>query len=1060
LAEVLPPLNLSRPTVGTFTAVLYEQVLTAAEAGNVFTLTVSSGDEERVFFFTRGAILFLASGATGSEVLARSIVGKELLPKSQVDELTVRACMDGPLLQEILAKEHILRPETILNLVEDVVEDHLLEVVLWDRALYEIVPGNPPGRLYERDAPSVRLSTSANAVIARVRPRIQEVTAVSVSLGSFRSTVRRAPGAAPDTSTERRRASVLGHVTDAPRTVKEVLDATRMDGLWALSAAQALVGLVADGQITLDKAPAERVPAEELSKAAEIEHVLDSFVNGLLARMHLAKLYEKGLDPEKAALQYRGIADEHLANDRNSDGLGALRESLRLQPKDLGARELLVKALRTANQVQEAAREAIALGRDLIELGFPGRARNAFNLALEIVPGSIDALWLVAGLLSRLGYPEDSARCYSEIAERAEKAGEPGRALAARQACVAIGEKHPAVKLTLKDLTGFDVKALAAARAARESVGFIASLFGRGLGDESLERLDRIRAVVLSPPALVLASLVVLAATLAWGTYELLARRAYEAAASRALVEIGAGHFEDARAAVHDFQSTWARSRSGPLGDALEADIDEEERFVHERASARDAREAERLEKEGRFDLALEHWRIALPGAEAKKRPSIEEGMGRCEARSRQVREVLVEGRQLVKRGRWKDANELLVTNLIKTPWLRSAGDVKIPYRVETVPTGARVTQDGVLQEGTTPLVLERAPVPGTLTFERAGCDPLTVPVDALPPWPVVVLLPPSPLWRASGVSAANVPLVAGELVIASGSDRSATAVGAVDGSVRWRVPLGVFGETDLAPIRLDALTVLVRASSGTVVALDLATGTERWRRETTPPPLGGLGGQPCAVPGGVLFREGPRDLACLAANGDRRWTINLDEDALSAPATSGDLALVATEHGVEAVKIASGERAWIARLPQRPVTAPVQEPSGSILVAMEPDDLVHLDRDGQLLRVEHETTGSSMSTSLDADDRRVVFGSANGVLVSQDSAGPGFRVELSKKPVRWVRSAARELVVASDGFEILALDSRGRTLWRQPAEDPCPASADDARVYFGTRRGLAAFNR
>ena len=56
--------------IGTFTISFYRKVLENVIAGNVCSLTVSNGDNERVFFFTRGAILFLAVSARGRGLLA------------------------------------------------------------------------------------------------------------------------------------------------------------------------------------------------------------------------------------------------------------------------------------------------------------------------------------------------------------------------------------------------------------------------------------------------------------------------------------------------------------------------------------------------------------------------------------------------------------------------------------------------------------------------------------------------------------------------------------------------------------------------------------------------------------------------------------------------------------------------------------------------------------------------------------------------------------------------------------------------------------------------------
>jgi eukaryotic-like serine/threonine-protein kinase len=63
------------------------------------------------------------------------------------------------------------------------------------------------------------------------------------------------------------------------------------------------------------------------------------------------------------------------------------------------------------------------------------------------------------------------------------------------------------------------------------------------------------------------------------------------------------------------------------------------------------------------------------------------------------------------------------------------------------------------------------------------------------------------------------------------GSDASVRALSAADGSQRWAAPL--YSPTDGSPPALTADSVVVTDQSGTVYALDRATGTERWRFAT-----------------------------------------------------------------------------------------------------------------------------------------------------------------------------------------------------------------------------------
>src|SRR5437588_2216525 len=154
-------MTFSRPQQGPFSLPLYRQVLEKVVEGNVFTLTVSTGDEERVFFFTRGAILFLAVGTSGGEVVGRKILAKGLLAPKKLDAALERASANAPL-QEVVREDMILDAKVVASLVEETIEDHLLELMLWEGslALYDLVPGNPPPRLHESKT-RVRLSVGS-----------------------------------------------------------------------------------------------------------------------------------------------------------------------------------------------------------------------------------------------------------------------------------------------------------------------------------------------------------------------------------------------------------------------------------------------------------------------------------------------------------------------------------------------------------------------------------------------------------------------------------------------------------------------------------------------------------------------------------------------------------------------------------------------------------------------------------------------------------------------------------------------------------------------------------
>jgi outer membrane protein assembly factor BamB len=78
-------------------------------------------------------------------------------------------------------------------------------------------------------------------------------------------------------------------------------------------------------------------------------------------------------------------------------------------------------------------------------------------------------------------------------------------------------------------------------------------------------------------------------------------------------------------------------------------------------------------------------------------------------------------------------------------------------------------------------------------------------------------------------------------LVEARAGTGHVAALGTSDGHVRWRADLGAESLRDSERVWLDAGTLIVQATSGTVIGLDVETGRERWRYRPTAPRLGSV---------------------------------------------------------------------------------------------------------------------------------------------------------------------------------------------------------------------------
>ena len=913
------------------------------------------------------------------------------------------------------------------GLVEEVIEDHLLEVAFWD-GLYDVNPGNPPTRLYDKDVSAVRLSTGLKPLLARVRPRVHEVPAILASFGgSVRNRVRRAVALSGQVS--RDETLLLETLGDGSRPIRDVLDDAIRRGVPAGSAAGSLASLVRSHAVALERVAAEVSVAEDRAEAQKIEGSFELFVNRLLARSHLARIYERIEEKDKAAEQYRGIADEHLARNNVDDGLSALRHVLELAPQDLEVRELVVKVLQGANRLGEAAREAVDLGRLLITVGLPGRARNAFELALKLVPGSMSVLWMLGGLLGALGYTQDAVRVYEEIAERSKTAGDEPAAIAALQQILAIDPRNSKALAALHRYSGY-----ARALVVRYATAGIA--------------------------------LAVLAVILAFGSYEIFALDAWKKVRDETIwPAVDARKFDIAREAAEGHARRWELSWTSTLARRLKTRIDEEADAAREQAFARDVRAARELDKAGKVPQAFEVWQRVRETQNPERKKLVETAIALDEERLKRANAGLAEARKLLEAKVVERAHGMFVETIGQAPWLLGDPAVKIPCRIDSVPRGARVWVGAASYPDPTPLVIEKTSTAASIRFDVRGRESWTQTLEALPPWPFLAFLPLRPIWRTSAVAASSRPCLARDVVVAAGTDRLVSAVSRADGKVLWSRSLGVFGESELSPTLVGADLIAVRTVSGEVVALELATGAVRWRRAVALPPLDAdpWTASPVGAPAGVVVREGARGLVLLGArDGATVWTAQTRTDPLGAPAVSGELVALACGRSIEGFALADGKARWAPRLGGLTITAVAPVGAAGFAVALEPDDVARIDKVGNVAWTSRGVTGSRPSATLSGDAQTTLVGTSSGEIVALDVQGkPAWRARTGfERPLRWVREVDADYLLGGDEAALYAFDGKGQVLWQHPCAGATPAVADETRVYQGGTRGLEAFER
>jgi outer membrane protein assembly factor BamB len=212
-------------------------------------------------------------------------------------------------------------------------------------------------------------------------------------------------------------------------------------------------------------------------------------------------------------------------------------------------------------------------------------------------------------------------------------------------------------------------------------------------------------------------------------------------------------------------------------------------------------------------------------------------------------------------------------------------------------------------------------------------------------------------------------PALTSDLVIAAMED-GAVAYDRASGRQRWRTYLGE-SEKANTPVVAGG-KVLITTWEGSLFALDLADGRVAWRQPLGAPALG-----PAAASRGtaVATFDSGRLAGAVAvdiATGRQKWSVPVPRGGVSGPAvtTGGVVVLVAGDIAAHGLSLDDGTEKWRRGLQGSgsPEVVPVPLPDGSVLVAHRLGGVVHLDAAGT------ERWGFK----------------ANGVAVRAAPAGPG----------------------------------------------------------------------
>ena len=273
---------------------------------------------------------------------------------------------------------------------------------------------------------------------------------------------------------------------------------------------------------------------------------------------------------------------------------------------------------------------------------------------------------------------------------------------------------------------------------------------------------------------------------------------------------------------------------------------------------------------------------------------------------------------------------------------------------------------------------------------------------------------------------------------------------------VKWKTFVG--GESYASPV-VGAGTVYVATKAGSLLALSLADGSERWRTHvgdyvarTTP-----------ALSGDTLFvAAGYALLAVDAETGRERWTVPLRFAGSCSPVVDADLVYVATQEGhLSAFSTQTGKEVWHYRNDNLLFGSPAVA-EGVVVIADEAGKVTAIDA-GTGRELWQKSIGGEAYTT-PAIKRGVAYVATNEPSLTA--------LDLKTGSQLWSRDIGGEsspavgdgvIFLGSDDQSVSALDAAtGKTRWSTPLGYPIRSSvtfADDA-LYVGSGPTLVAIDR
>ena len=1067
-------------------AEVFQLISTSQKEG---TLIVDDGESRKVIYFNPAGVKLLSSGTRKGLPLGELLIRAGLITAIQLKDTLARQKKSGRRLGEILCDLEIIKKEDLEKTLRFQIEEEIYDLFTWSQANFEFIEGPPPEEFQDTEQKVTSLQFDANALVFEAARRIDEWDMIKKAIPQYNIIFN---------LTEQGQQLLTGEDTPAEtkailplingeNTVDQIVKDSPIPRFNTAKVIYNLIQASAVKEITLEEIQglaAQAVQDNNLARARALyQQGLKIDPKNISVNENLAQVLESLEQPKEAGNQYKELAKILVEQEAWEQVAETYRKVIKCLPDSLDARQCLFDLMLQLNATETAKKEVPPDGAEAEPAGAqPESDETGSAKEPELLFGPEQITVAGKDFLKLLVEKKEVSRAF-EVSQRLLDYAPPDFELQSYIASIyyELGDfkkSREVIDEAINNLPGHKINDLIAAyrdmlriEPDHADVRYRLDL----LVKEQTARRKKRRLLIIG------VSSVVLLLILIWiyAVYiEMPAREEFKILKTEVDQLIANKKYEEAVQKYRQFGTGLAFLTKRSVRREIRT-LDQKISEIEGQTSRTTADDVARLrksfddlrirEKKDQFEPILAAYKKILVETEKKKYndliPFVKRRVDFLSKYLNEANTLAQKASMSDRSDRIAEARKAIMTLAEKYPQSKAAQSAKLPVKVNSVPTGAKIWINEKKQ-GVTPLKLY-LPIhkPVSLIIARKGFKALRKDVKSYEQATLNFKLAKSLKWACltNGSVEGSVAVDGGRLYVGS-RDGSLYAVNLSDGQLQWRFRTEQSNDIVGTPC-IRKPFVYVSCYDTFLYAVRLTTGRKVWATK-----LGGrLQAGPVLSPDGRTIYIGSDDkyiYAVDSTSGDVRWRFLTDGSVSKNCVVNSRVVYVVSGAGtLYAINAKTGRENWRLKFESRLTTVPCLV-KNMLYLGSANGQLVALNVLDRKIKWRYKTKAGINSTPIYAQGKILVGSDDAWLHVISASAGtPVWKFKTGGA----VRSAP---AVSSDGFVYLAshdgyfyaLDlAKGGLVWNYKIGkklSAAPVVANDLVILGSTDRKIYAFDR